>query len=189
MEDIQKLIEKNQIPKVTVMLDDRFFSEKPEGKEIPGIVSRLKTQEITIPELALRLNCGYSCRPGLLVGGVGDASWVGQQCFFLDIDESITVDDALEICIKRKIVPNIIYPSFHYKPDAQRFRMVFIADKVIENAEVRDEAQKELIRLFSCDERTSARSRLFFGGNILFWQDNQARFNVENFLEGGERDV
>lgn len=169
------------------MLDERFFSEKPEGKEIAGIVSRLKTQEITIPELALKLKDGYSCRPGLLIGGMGDDSWVGQQCLFLDIDEAITVDDALKICDKRKIVPNIIYPSFHYEPDAQRFRMVFIADKVIVNAAVRDEAQKKLISLFSCDERTSARSRLFFGGNALFWQDNRARFNVENFLEGGER--
>ena len=175
---------------VRVMLDNQYYSCKPVN-ETRYIVPRLKSADITIDQLARKLSGGYSCRPGLLVGGCKAENWTGQQCFFLDVDKEscMTVQIALEISEGEDIVPNIIYPSFRFTHSCQRFRMVFVAPEIIRDREVRDRIQRKLMYIFHCDKRTFARERIFFGGNACFWVDCEARLNVRKFLGGNANEL
>lgn len=167
---------------VSVMMDDLYYSSKPD-EELKFIVPRLKTTELTVTQLTQMVCMGYTCRPGLLSGGCKEINWVEQQCFFLDIDTGRKVSEAIRQAEKIGIIPNIIYPSYHYTPSAQRYRMVFIAQEAIRNGIVRDKVQQKLMKIFGCDNRTAARNRVYFGGNACFWEDNDARFDTDAFLK------
>jgi hypothetical protein len=166
------------------MLDNRAYADKPNDQETRLAVKQVSTQSISIPQLAQKLALGFSCRPGLLEGGSSDSNWVGQQCFFLDIDSHVmTVREALDLAKAKGIAPNIVYPSSRFKPSDQRFHMAFVADEIIRDAKLRDKIQQQLMKLYRCDPRTGNRSRIFYGGQALFWVDDQSRLQIPKILE------
>lgn len=175
---------------VRVMLDNQFYSCKPVN-EMNFIAPRLKSADIAIDQLARKLSGGYSCRPGLLVGGCKAKNWTGQQCFFLDVDREscMTVQTALKLSAREDIAPNIIYPSFRFTLSCQRFRMVFVVSEIIRDREVRDRIQKKLMDIFHCDRQTFTLERIFFGGNACFWVDCKARLDVKKFLGGNANEL
>ena len=169
---------------IAIMLDNRAYSDKPNNQETRLAVRQVSAQSISIPRLAQKLALGFSCRPGLLEGGNSDPNWIGQQCFFLDIDShSMAVRDALNLARANGIAPNIVYPSSRFKPSDQRFHMAFVADEIIRDAELRDRIQRRLMKLYRCDPRTDNRSRIFYGGQALFWVDDQSRLQIPKILE------
>lgn len=184
MFEIDKAIDSTFNDEIAIMLDKRAYAEKPNGKETELAVSQMSSQSTSIPRLAQKLALGFSCRPGLLEGGSSDSNWVGQQCFFLDIDShAMAVRDALNLAIANGIAPNIIYPSSHFKPSDQRFHMAFVAEKIIRDVELRERIQWWLMKLFRCDPRTHNRCRIFYGGQVLFWVDDQSRLQISKILE------
>ena len=162
----------------SVMLHHTSFAYKPGGKEVASMIKGFKTQRITVNQLAYLLACGRTCRSGILENGGKAENWQFQQCFFVDVDGTKTVPEALKICRKLDLIPNIVYPSFRYTPDNQRFRIVFVASEIIRDGALRDRVQQRLIEIFDSDPKTKDRARIFFGGETYFWVDDTARMDV-----------
>lgn len=171
------------------MLHARSCQKKPNDDEIKKMIRGFRTQWVSVGKLAYLLACGRTCRPGILPDGkTKGTDWQMQQCFFIDVENGITVSDALDICRKRGLVPNIIYPSFRYTPSAQRFRLVFVASEIIRDGALRDQIQEKLIALFHADRVTKDRVRIFFGGECCFGVDDRARMDVEKMKNRIDRE-
>ena len=72
------------------MLDNKQYTQKPQGNEVGKIQNRLKATDITIQELAHKLIRGQSFKPSFLLGRK-EKDWVSQQLFALDFDENTTI--------------------------------------------------------------------------------------------------
>lgn len=106
MFEIDEAIDSTFNDEIAIMLDNRAYADKPNDQETRLAVKQVSTQSISIPQLAQKLALGFSCRPGLLEGRSSDSNWVGQQCFFLDIDSHVmTVREALDLAKAKGIAP------------------------------------------------------------------------------------
>lgn len=179
--------------KITVMVNLKCWRRKPSKPEFAGMVPYFKKVTISFTKLAEYLFYGCTVRPALLEEGktTGDY-FVGQQCFFVDIDGTHNVLKSRDICKEYGIDANLIYPTFHYKPSNPRHRIVFIAPEIIRDAMLRDRIQNKLIEIFRADPSSRDRVRQFAGGEMLFYVDERARLDVNQLLgtdfeEGGEQ--
>lgn len=177
--DSQKMIQ--------VMMDHQFYDHKPKDDEIKSIVQNLQTCSVTIRELAQYCGCGYSWCPGILEDGKRAIDWVGQQCFALDIDGTISVEKAKELSKRNGLVPNIMYPSFNYSPNQPKFRMVFVAPEIIREKEIRDRVQERLQLLYYADPVCNNANRIFFGGYVQFSVDSKARLDIKGLLKEAQK--
>ena len=166
------------------MIDKRRWSSKP-SKYIPSIVNNAETVSMALEELADNLVHGASFRPGILVGGKGAANWKQQQVFALDIEHSHTIEAAYEKSISLGLVPCFIYTSFSHTEEDHRFRMVYCADRVITDGDIRDRLQLALMNAIGgCDSHCTDRNRVFFGGGsgTVLYPDYDARLDVDEVI-------
>lgn len=179
--------------KITVMVNLKCWRSKPSKKEFAGMVPFFKTMTITFGKLEKYLIYGCTMRPAILQEGKTTSEYFeGQQCFFVDIDGTHTVQKSIDICREQGIQPNIIYPTFRYKPSDPHHRIVFIAPAIIGDPVMRDRIQNKLIEIFHSDPNSRDRVRQFAGGMTLFWADERPRLDVSQLLgtdfeEGGEK--
>ena len=75
--------------KIKVHIDPKGYDEKPSGKEIGGIKSRLQKGTspslVTLEELVQKIRTGHSISPGIM-DGMSTKDWKEQQLFMVDID-------------------------------------------------------------------------------------------------------
>lgn len=75
--------------KIKVHIDPKGYDEKPSGKEIGGIKSRLQKDTspslVTLEELVQKVETGHSISPGIMEG-MSAKDWKEQQLFMVDID-------------------------------------------------------------------------------------------------------
>lgn len=75
--------------RIKVHIDPRGYDEKPTGKEIGGIKTRLQKSAspslVTLEELVQKIETGHSISPGIM-GGMSAKDWQEQQLFLVDID-------------------------------------------------------------------------------------------------------
>lgn len=75
--------------KIRVHIDPKGYDEKPSGKEIGGIKSRLqkgtRPSLVTLEELVQKIRTGHSISPGIMEG-MSAKNWKEQQLFMVDID-------------------------------------------------------------------------------------------------------
>jgi hypothetical protein len=181
-EEVENLSSDSESGDISLMVDFFPFSNKPDDSDIPQIIHRMRVRKTSVLGIAFLAASGHTFRPGILVGGTTGKFWEFQQIFFVDIEHGYTVSQSIAICERVGIVPNIIYPTFNYRPNGQRYRLVFITPKPIYDPNVRDDIQKILTALFHGDEKTFDKARLFFGGNFCFRVDKQARLDVPRLL-------
>lgn len=179
--------------KITLMVNLTCWRQKPQKREFAMMVPFFRSMTITFGKLEKYLVYGCTMRPAILQAGKTTSEYFeGQQCFFVDVDGTHTVQRSIDICQEYGIQPNIIYPTFRYKPSDQRHRLVFIAPSIIRNADLRDTIQAKLIEIFRSDPNSRDRARQFCGGKILFWADERSRLDVSQLLgtdfeEGDEK--
>lgn len=166
------------------MLDSQRWSYKPKD-QMGLIVKRARITDITLEELADDLVHGASFRPGILVGGKGAKDWTEQQVFALDIEHSHTIQQAYEKSVSLGLIPCFMYTSFSHTEEDHRFRMVYCADRVITDGEIRDKLQLALMTAIGgCDTRCTDRNRVFFGGGsgIVLYPNYDARINADEVI-------
>ena len=166
------------------MLDSQRWSYKPKD-QMGLIVKRAKITDITLEELADDLVHGASFRPGILIGGKGAANWKRQQVFALDIEHSHTIEEAYKKSISLGLIPCFMYTSFSHTDEDHRFRMVYCADRVIFDGEVRDKLQLALMNAIGgCDTHCTDRNRVFFGGGsgTVLYPNYGARINADEVI-------
>lgn len=141
------------------------FNEKPVGKLCGWVQKSLEETEISIEDLATALTNGASFKPAVLRNGRKAENWHCQQLFGLDFDDGTTIEQAYEKVCNLGILPIFIYTTFSHKDDHHKFRMIFCADTVIYDGDIRDKLQATLMGIIGgIDEVCFNRDRLFFGG-------------------------
>lgn len=109
--------------------------------------------------------------------------FVSQQLFALDFDEGTTINEEINRCKELNILPVFGYTSFSHKEEHHKFRLVFCVDRVITNAEIRNNIQLILMNVFTnVDTKCKDISRLFFGGKKLIISNYEKRINVDWLL-------
>lgn len=101
-------------------------------------------------------------------------NYVQQQLFALDFDNGITFDEVKERADELHLAIAFAYHSFRSSEAQEKFRVIFVHEIVVDNAEVAKLIILLLIKIFpECDSRCKDVSRLFCGGKDLFYYDER----------------
>ena len=151
--------------------------------------------ELTVSELADYVSKGFTFCPAEVVPTPNDkgelthqaAGWRSQQLFFVDIDNDmelaekgadgkkkkarlpdpdyISEAEAMKICGEIGIFPCIVYHSFNYKPDYEKFRIGVAIDELITDETERERIITGFMSLFgkAADKSCKNADRIFFG--------------------------
>lgn len=160
-------------------------------------VSSNSVETLTIGEFQQAIQEGYSFHPAVFnhtKETVVQTDWAQQEVFVADIDHGNLPLSLLQSLIKGSAVelkPAMIYESHSSTADLKKYRVVFISDKVITNAEDAKLIQKYLVLLFGkpymeqtkVDYNVVNLDRLFYGttaDKILHVED--VTFNSEELI-------
>ena len=142
--------------KIRVHIDPKGYDEKPSGKEIGGIKSRLqkgtRPSLVTLEELVQKIRTGHSISPGIMEG-MSAKNWKEQQLFMVDIDNEedgpiLRIKDARAICRDNGLPLAFCYQTFSYTKEHPKFRLAFVMDKPITDAGMRKHIMDTLVNLF-----------------------------------------
>lgn len=192
---------------VTLMLDSHAYKEKPPKPKKKGEITehqksatRLRSGKCTLslPEFVETVLTGHSFIPAeFQKGRCIRQNWISQQVFALDFDSGWTLEAFWKMSNKYGIQPFLVYPSFSYTPEDERFRAVFVCDQVIYDLRLRDLVQNVFFDMYSAmtasgkltpDKICRPPSHFFFGTNKpSIHIDLNVRFNpadlADNFLK------
>jgi hypothetical protein len=166
------------------MIDNLKYNNKPTGKEIGSIVNRLGREEnvveISVKELANKIIEGYSIKPAIC--GRKQDEWQEQQVFMVDVDDGLTIEQAINKSREIDIVPTFIYTSFSHTEKKHKFRLVFVVDEIITNIDEALAIQNILNKLFNADEHCKNLNRIYFGGRSIVYENYNSVINVDELL-------
>ncbi|WP_186082944.1 plasmid replication protein, CyRepA1 family [Burkholderia gladioli] len=89
-------------------------------------------------------------------------NFLSMQVLAVDIDSGLTIDDVLAHPFFRKF-GWFVYTTPSHRPDAPRFRIVFLMERPIETERRMKLVYTGIIRMFAGDRSCADASRLFFG--------------------------
>lgn len=150
--------------KIRVHIDPKGYDEKPSGKEIGGIKSRLQKGTspslVTLEELVQKIETGHSVSPGIMEG-MSAKNWKEQQLFMVDIDNEedgpiLRIKDARAICRDNGLSPAFYYQTFSHTKEHPKFRLAFVMDKPITDAGMRKHIMETLVNLFPQSDKSYA---------------------------------
>lgn len=133
----------------------------------------------TLNELADFINNGQTiyCSVLNLVNNesVKDDQFVFQQVFGVDIDHTVmTLDELLEALPYK---PAMIYNTFSHTPQEPRYRVLFISNDIVKDADHARQIRQHLINTVpGADESCINASRAFYAGKVIY-MDEQAAFD------------
>ncbi len=181
--------------KFKLHIDTKGYKDKELAKKEFGIIKNRVQQDSPPVEVPLKvvveeLQKGKSVSPSVMKG-TKEKDFVEQQVFMVDIDNKktdipiLTVEKAISICEKNHLPLAFYYFSFSHTEKLEKYRLVFVMDKVITDKVLRDTIIRRLIDLFEqADTSCTNADRVFFGTNkeakIL---DLKARITVDNILK------
>lgn len=175
--------------------------KKPAGKEVGDLqlFRNTKIEKITPSELGEAVTNGYSFHPGIPKFQKGlysfrDEHIAFQNIFAVDIDHhSYTVEELLKRC---PVEPNLIYTTHSYTEANKRYRVVFFANSTLKSKKAITKVNTILTATFleGLDREVLAFSdlsainpaRLFFGGREVVYQNDHARFNLDDLFQNQE---
>jgi hypothetical protein len=85
------------------------------------------------------------------------------ELFALDIDGTITIEEALQIDYTRKAL--LLYTTVNHTPENHRFRLIFALPYLIEDSEYFKEMATGFIDLYNADSQCNEPTRPFFGND------------------------
>ena len=152
-----------------IQLERKCHLQKPQGTQIAVIQNSLHTCEMTVDKLSWAMRVGMTAKPAITDG----QKFLSQQVFIVDVDNAATVRSVQEnkiICQKIGIYPNIIVKTFSGTAENQRHHLVFVTEAPIQNAVLRNELQTALTSVFAGDKSCNDVSRIFFGGDFIYFK-------------------
>ena len=160
--------------KIEVHIDPKGYDEKPSGKEIGGIKTRLQKNSspsiVTLEELVQKIKTGHSISPGIM-GGMSAKDWKEQQLFMVDIDNEeegpiLRIKDAKAICRNKNLPLAFYYQTFSYTKEHPKFRLGFVMDKPVRDEGMRKHIMEALVNLFPQSDKSCVNAdRIFHGTN------------------------
>jgi|SRR5581483_6807014 len=172
---------------ITISLDYERFNHKPTN-EIGAIVNRIAKEHTTISveDLVSASVNGQTVAPLFKDGIKSNATWVGQQVFYLDFDQkdgkTITLETALARAKQYGLQPALAYTTFS---EHGKFRMAFISPVLISDVRVRNVIQESLSVIFpEHDTATNPPHSMVFGGRTLLYTDYDATLDGSSRVAG-----
>jgi len=170
--------------KIKCIIDTKEFLSKPQGKSGGGITLRMTlntAKEYSIDEIKESILIGKTVRPSYCGGR--EETWKSQQMFMIDIDNNLTINQAIDKCKEVNIIPNFIYTSFSHTEEHHKFRLVFILDKEVDEYDTAKKIQLYLMNIMEySDEQCKNINRFYYAGkNIVFNSGNV--LNRDNIIE------
>lgn len=185
-------MERFNINTVKISLDTQSFDLKPNEHETAKISNRIAScpAKLTIEDLARQLvqPNGKTFTPAIFKDGKrSNQTWEGQSVFGLDFDTGITLEQFLERCKKYGVTPAFVYSTFS-STNNDKFRAVFQTPCEITKARFANLVQLALMGLFpEADKQCKDRSRIFFGGKTLIYEDYSAVVDVDLLIHAFSR--
>ena len=176
--------------KIKVHIDPKGYDEKPSGKEIGGIKSRLQKDNspslVTLEELVRKIENGHAISPGIM-GGMSAKDWMEQQLFLVDIDNEeegpqLNIKDAKAICRDNNLPLAFYYQTFSHAKEHPKFRLAFVMDKPVTDENMRKYIMETLVNLFPQSDKSCVNAdRIFHGTNkYVKLLDGNAHVSLED---------
>lgn len=137
--------------------------------------------EITISELANEVLSGKAIIPAVIDGKIEDINFKEQQLFALDIDYIGT--SLRDLKAKLADYPYaMIYTSFSHTEAVPKYRVLFVADRVITDAQEARQITAALMDVAGCaDDKCVDVSRVFYAGRSVI-EIHDRTFSVDKLL-------
>lgn len=195
--------------KIITGIDNKEFLSKPKENEIGGIKNRIIDNKFTtfqkLSEFQEEIIKGKTIIPSAIKGNASE-NWKKQQIFLIDIDNKIgdenikvndkrhiSVEQALKICNEKNLTPTFIYSTFSDSEEQNRFRLVYILDKPIEDMNRAKEFINFLhneLKELNPDSTKKNLGDMFFGGKeILDTSTSFYSINVEKYKEDKKEEL
>lgn len=174
---------------IEIMLDNKEYKRKPVN-DTGAISERIKSSvtTLTIRELAEAVQNGKTFMPAKLIRKDGvlkrsKNNWYSQQVVALDFDNDITLQTALnDEFIRSNAV--FLYTTFSHSEELNKFRVVFVLDKVITKYSDFECVMSCLLAKFpQADKSCKDGSRLFYGGLEVYWFDEGNRLDSQSCIK------
>ncbi len=157
--------------KLDILLDKEQYNHKPQDKEIITLTKRLpqcKTS-VTLKELADAVSLGRSWKASVMSDTTND-SFISSQIVALDIDNKESYTSIEEfIAFNHKYQPSFIYETFSSTSECERFRVIYVFDKVITDYDTMNALYEEIWAQYPTVDldRTVRPAKILFGGKAL----------------------
>lgn len=177
------------------LMVNRFKAHsKEQAKKWIGAIKNNKAQafksdiiEMNLEELSSIIKEKHTIIPAILTENekLEDSNWTSQQVFALDIDNisaRTTINDLIARFKSNDIECAMVYTSFSHTEANPKYRMIFIADKVIYDYATAKQVTEALHTIAMCaDEKCTDLSRIYFAGKEVIYK-SEATFNADKLL-------
>lgn len=177
------------------LMVNRFKAHsKEQAKKWIGAIKNNKAQafksdiiEMNLEELSSIIKEKHTIIPAILTENekLEDSNWTSQQVFALDIDNisaRTTINDLIARFKSNDIECAMVYTSFSHTEENPKYRMIFIADKVIYDYATAKQVTEALHTIAMCaDEKCTDLSRIYFAGKEVIYKA-EATFNADKLL-------
>ena len=182
-------IERVPITKVTLCLDEKKFTSKPQTHDIAKIMSRIATkqEEVSLYSLPTKLTLPESrtiCPAIFSSTEAKDEYWASQQLFFIDIDKNLPFEKAIARCKKYAILPIFAYSTFSDDGSYTKYRLVFNHWSEVTDLRLHRILIRSLLTLFpESDQKCFDPSRKFFGGKKIIYNECLNSINAIRLID------
>lgn len=151
--------------------------KEKDGANLSG--SGWKNTSLSSQELMDWIKGGGPYCPWVKDGFRSDKNFEGTNIVCVDVDEGISIDDAVNHEFAEKGL-HILYTTAKHSPDAPRFRLIFKLPEVIENSEKYKRIQGALQHIFQGDRAVVHPAGFFYGNSKAKFQSWDRRFTNED---------
>lgn len=173
---------------IKLMIDTICYSSKPkDGGAVTNRMTLDTAKEYSTEEIKNSILKGKTIRPSYCGGR--QESWISQQMFMLDIDNNMTIDQAIEKCNQIDLIPNFMYSTFSHTDDHHKFRLVFVLDKEITDYTTAQKVQLYLMKsIGEVDVSTCNINRFYYAGRALVFESGNV-LNSDKIIEDSKDTV
>ena len=175
--DIVLIQESFKSQRRSIQIPEHYVPEDFRADLVEGVEYRTlppyRIDEINIYQLATAVFEGHTFLPAYTEDGSTNSAWLRSNIIGIDIDNGLSIDDALSRCEQYGVYPALIYPTFsHGKIDEKtgksidKFRMLFVLDRTITELGEHKALIGMLMTIFpECDSACKNVCRLWHGTN------------------------
>ena len=141
---------------------NKTFTDKAKQEEFARIVKTFQNVEVSRDELAQLINEGYAFCAQHSDNYKKSANFTSSDILAVDIDDGMTVQDALANEFVRQHAA-ILYTTVNHSEEFQRFRIVFEVETTITSSTDMKNALRGVIKKFGGDPSCNDACRMFYG--------------------------
>ncbi len=170
---------------IPVHMDDKSYKNKPNGKEIAYISSRItkNIKEMYLKDFASMVGAqGHAFTRAIFKEGYKNRAaknFMSQRMLVLDIDEGLTYKGFIERCNRYGLYPFLTYKSLSASENNEKYRALFLNNCEITDPNIALFMNRMLCEIFpESDSKCSDLARMFLGGKEIIDYNESNRVNL-----------